>query len=103
MSRNNWMHVGEILKMNATNYPDKLGWQDKTAQYSFAEWNERACRFAHGLRKLGVSYKDTFAVISFNRGEWMDIYAGCAKGGQVVVPILFRLAGPEIDCESFGM
>ena len=27
----------------------------------------------------------------------MDVFAGCAKGGQVVVPIMFRLAGPEIE------
>ena len=36
-------------------------------------------------------------MLSYNRGEWMDIFAGCAKGGQVVVPIMFRLAGPEIE------
>ena len=45
---------------------------------------------------LGVKHKDTFAVIAFNRGEWMDIYAGCAKGGQAIVPVMFRLAPPEI-------
>ena len=44
-----------------------------------------------------MAYKDPFAVISYNRGEWMDIYAGCAKGGQVVVPVMFRLAAPEIE------
>ena len=27
----------------------------------------------------------------------MDLYAGCAKGGQIVVPIMFRLAAPEIE------
>jgi acyl-CoA synthetase (AMP-forming)/AMP-acid ligase II len=27
----------------------------------------------------------------------MDIYAGAAKGGQIVVPLMFRLAGPEIE------
>jgi acyl-CoA synthetase (AMP-forming)/AMP-acid ligase II len=46
---------------------------------------------------LGVGFKDTFGVIAYNRGEWMDLYAGCAKGGQVVVPIMFRLAGAEIE------
>lgn len=97
ITRSKWMHVGDIVRMNATNYPDKLGWQDKTAQYSFSEWNDRSCRFANGLKDLGVGYQDSFAVISFNRGEWMDIYAGCAKGGQVVVPTLFRLEGAEIE------
>ena len=97
MTTSKWMHVGVVLKMNALNYPDKLGWQDKTAEYSFKEWNDRSCRLADGLQYLGVGYKDPLAVISYNRGEWMDIYAGCAKGGQVVVPVLFRSAGPEIE------
>jgi acyl-CoA synthetase (AMP-forming)/AMP-acid ligase II len=97
MSRSRWITVGDVLKMNALNYPEKPGWQDKTREFSFSEWNDRACRFSNGLKDLGVDYQDTFAVISYNRGEWMDMYAGCAKGGQVVVPIMFRLAGPEIE------
>ena len=91
------MHMGTALKMNAMNYPDKLGWQDKAKEFTFREWNQRACRFANGLTSLGVRYKDTFAVLSYNLGEWMDIYAGCAKGGQIVVPVMFRLAAPEIE------
>lgn len=91
------MTVGTVLKVNANNYPHKLGWQDKHREFSFAEWNERACRFANGLAALGAGYKDRVAVIAYNRGEWMDIYAGCAKGGQIAVPVMFRLAGPEIE------
>jgi fatty-acyl-CoA synthase len=97
MATNNWMHVGTVLKMNARNYPDQLGWQDKNKEFTFSDWNDRACRVANGLKDIGLGYKDTFAVISYNRGEWMDIYAGCAKGGQIIVPIMFRLAGPEIE------
>ncbi len=97
MTVSKWTHAGTIVKMNAINYPDKLGWQDKNNEYAFKEWNDRSCRVANGLKDLGVGYQETFAVLAFNRGEWMDIYAGCAKGGQMVVPIMFRLAGPDIE------
>ena len=97
MTFSKWMHAGTVLKMNAINYPERLGWQDKTQEYSFSAWNERACRVANGLKDLGVGHKDPVAVIAYNRGEWMDIYAGCAKGGQITVPVMFRLAGPEIE------
>jgi acyl-CoA synthetase (AMP-forming)/AMP-acid ligase II len=97
MNGNSWSTVGTILKMNALNYPDKLGWQDHQREFTFRAWNDRAIRLANGLKKLGVDYQDHFAVLSYNRGEWMDIYAGCAKGGQVVVPVMFRLAAPEIE------
>jgi acyl-CoA synthetase (AMP-forming)/AMP-acid ligase II len=97
MTTSKWMHAGTVLKMNAINYPDKLGWQDMHREYSFKEWNGRACRLANGLKDLGIGHKDTFAVICYNRGEWMDFYGGCAKGGQIIVPIMFRLAAPEIE------
>ena len=91
------MHVGTVLKMNARNYPDNPGWQDKNREYTFRDWNHRACRLANGLHDLGVRHGDSLAVICYNRGEWMDFYAGSAKGGQVVVPVMFRLAGAEIE------
>ena len=97
MAKSRWPHVGTVLKMNSTHFSDKLGWQDKDGEFTFGEWNERSCRLANGLKGMGVGHGDTFAVIAFNRGEWMDIYAGCAKGGQVAVPIMFRLAGPDIE------
>jgi acyl-CoA synthetase (AMP-forming)/AMP-acid ligase II len=97
MTTSKWMHAGTVVKMNAINYPDKLGWQDKAHEYSFKEWNERACRLAYGLSDLGVGHGERFAVLAFNRGEWMDIYAGCAKGGQIIVPVMFRLAPPDVE------
>jgi acyl-CoA synthetase (AMP-forming)/AMP-acid ligase II len=60
-------------------------------------FNLRACRLSNGLERLGVGPKQPFGIIAYNRGEWMDIYASCAKGGQISVPIMFRLAGPEIE------
>jgi acyl-CoA synthetase (AMP-forming)/AMP-acid ligase II len=108
MLTSKWMTAGTMVKMNAINYPDKLGWQDKFQEFTFKQWNDRACRLANGLRDLGVKHKDAFAVIAYNRGEWMDIYAGCSKGGQAIVPVMFRLAPPEIayivghsECKAF--
>ncbi|MEW6188225.1 MAG: AMP-binding protein, partial [Thermodesulfobacteriota bacterium] len=97
MTKSHWMHMGTVLKMNAINFPEKLGWQDKSREFTFREWNDRSCRLADGLNRLGVCLKDRFAVLAYNRGEWMDIYAGAAKGGQIVVPLMFRLAGPDIE------
>jgi len=91
-----WMHVGTVLKMNALNYPDKLGCQDKFKSFTFKEWNERSCKFSNALKEKGAGYGDRVAIIAYNRVEWMEIYAGCAKGGQIIVPIMFRLAPIDI-------
>jgi acyl-CoA synthetase (AMP-forming)/AMP-acid ligase II len=89
--------MGTVLSQMAVNYPDKLGCQDKKKDFTFKEWNERSCRFANALTDLGCGHTDRFAIIAFNRVEWMEMYAGSAKGGQICVPLMFRLAGPEIE------
>ena len=97
MIASKWMNIGTVLKMNAMKYPDRLGCQDKTRSFTFKEWNDRACRIAKGLQELGVGYGDRVAVLAYNRVEWMEIYAACAKGGQIAVPIMFRLTPNEYE------
>ncbi|MBI5568779.1 MAG: AMP-binding protein [Desulfomonile tiedjei] len=97
MTISKWIHMGAVLSQHAVHYPDKLGCQDKNRSFTFKEWNDRSCRLGNGLTNLGCGHGDRFAVIAFNRLEWMEIYAGSAKGGQISVPLMFRLAGPEIE------
>ncbi len=97
MNDSKWMPVGTVLKLNALNYPDRIGCQDKAKSFTFKEWNDRACRLANALQSMGVGYGDRVAVLAYNRVEWMEIYAGCAKGGQVAVPIMFRLTPTEYE------
>ncbi|MFA7468420.1 MAG: AMP-binding protein, partial [Desulfotomaculaceae bacterium] len=108
MTVSKWIPVGTVLKMNARNYPDKLGCQDKSKSYTFKEWNDRSCRLANALKAMDVGYGDRVAIIAYNRVEWMEIYAACAKGGQIAVPVMFRLTPQDIDyivnhsgCNSF--
>ncbi|MDD4169091.1 MAG: AMP-binding protein [Desulfotomaculaceae bacterium] len=97
MAVSKWMNVGVVLKVNARNYPDKLGCQDKFKDLTFREWNERSCRLANALKDMGVGYGERVGVIAYNRVEWMEIYAACAKGGQIAVPIMFRLAPQDYE------
>ena len=94
MSR--WLPVSDILRMNAILYPDKMGAKDLYRSMTFKEWNERSCRLANALLGLGLQKGDKVAALAYNCVEWMEIYAAVAKAGLVVVPIMFRLAGPEI-------
>jgi len=72
---------------------------------TFRVWHERACRLANALGGLGLSKGDRVCVLAYNCVEWMEIYAATALAGLIVVPINFRLVGPEIeyiigDCEA---
>jgi len=97
MTISKWVTAGTLLKMMAMHYPDKPGAGDKIRKMTFKEWNERSCRLANALTKLGMKKGDRFAILAYNCVEWMEIYAASAKGGQITVPIMFRLAPPEIE------
>ncbi len=65
--------------------------------FTFKQWNDRACRLANALADLGLKKGDRFAVLAYNCVEWMDFYGAAAKGGFLCVPLMFRLAAPEME------
>jgi fatty-acyl-CoA synthase len=91
------MTAKDVLKINAFKWPDKIGIKDLYRSRTFREWDERACRLANALYGLGLRKGDRFAVLAYNCIEWMEIYAAAAKGGFICVPIMFRLAAPEME------
>ena len=97
MTTSKWMTAGTVLKMMAIQYPDKPAAGDKVRNLTFKEWNERSCRLTNALASRGVKKGDRFAILAYNCIEWMEIYAAAAKGGQITVPIMFRLAPPEME------
>ena len=108
MRTSKWLPVGEMIKVHAMHYPGKEAIADKFKRYNFKEWDERSSRLANALTDMGVGHGDRFAILAHNSVEWMAIYAAAAKGGQVTVPLMFRLAPPEIeyivnhsDCKAF--
>ena len=97
MLSNNWLTAKDVLRVNAFKWPTKIGVKDLNKSYTFAQWNERSCRLANALADLGMKKGDVFAALGYNCVEWMEIYAAAAKGGFLCVPLMFRLAGPEME------
>ena len=91
-----WLNLGEKLEVNADKFPDKVAVKDDMRTLTFRQYNERACRLAHGLLSLGLKDDDRVAVVSQNRVEWMEIYAACAKAGLVTVPLNWRLSAQDM-------
>jgi fatty-acyl-CoA synthase len=91
------LNLGEIVAMNACLSPDKVGARDLTRSLTFRAWNDRSCKLANALVGIGLEKGDRIAILAYNCLEWMEIYAAVAKAGLVVVPINFRLLGPEVQ------
>jgi acyl-CoA synthetase (AMP-forming)/AMP-acid ligase II len=97
MKNGHWMTAKDVLRVNAFKWPDKVGIKDLYKAYTFKQWNERACRLANALADLGMKKGDRFAVLGYNCVEWLEFYAAAAKGGFLCVPLMFRLAAPEME------
>src|SRR5689334_17770959 len=88
--------LGQTLSVHARLFPDRVGARDLERAVTFREWNARARRLANALLGLGLAKGDRVAVLAYNCVEWTEIYAATAKAGLVVVPVNFRLVGPEV-------
>ena len=91
-----WMTLGDMLRVNAEKFPDKIAIKDERRSVTFKELNERACRLANSMRTLGLRTGDRVAALLYNNVEYMEIYAACAKAGIICATINFRFIGPEV-------
>lgn len=90
------LNLGQMLSVHARLSGNRVGARDLSREMTFTQWNDRACRLANGLRGLGMAKGDRFAVLAYNRIEWLEFYAAAAKAGLIIVPINFRLIGREV-------
>jgi acyl-CoA synthetase (AMP-forming)/AMP-acid ligase II len=88
--------LADAVATHARLSPTRLAVRDSRRMLSYEDWHQRNERLAAGLRSLGLARGDRVGVIAYNCLEWMEIYAGMARAGLVVVPLNFRLTGPEI-------
>jgi acyl-CoA synthetase (AMP-forming)/AMP-acid ligase II len=92
-----WLNLGQILKVNAKKFPNTVALKDSERAFTYPETNERVNKLAHSLLSLGLEKGDRVAVVLENSVEIVEIYLATAKTGIVIVPINFRLIGPDIE------
>ena len=91
-----WLHLGEILQINAFKYPKKLAVKDINRSLTNKEFDERTNKLANGLLKRGLRKGDKIAVLMNNRVEFMELYGAAAKAGLIIVPLNFRLLPKDL-------
>jgi acyl-CoA synthetase (AMP-forming)/AMP-acid ligase II len=92
-----WLNLGQILKVNAKKFPKTVALKDSERAFTYPETNKRVNKLAHGLLSLGLEKGDRVAVLMENSIEIVEVYLATAKMGLVIVPINFRLIGPDIE------
>jgi acyl-CoA synthetase (AMP-forming)/AMP-acid ligase II len=88
--------LGEVLARWARKRPEKEMLAFKEKRYTYARVNARVNCLANALSGLGVKQGDKISVLFLNGNEIIECYFAAAKIGAVVVPLNFRLVGPEL-------
>ena len=92
-----WLNLGQSLKVNAKRFPNTIALKERGRAFTYPETNRRVNKLAHSLLSLGLGKGDKVAVLLENCIEIVEVYLATAKTGLVIVPINFRLLGPEVE------
>jgi long-chain acyl-CoA synthetase len=84
------------LAHHARSSPDKPALIMGEARQSYAELHARVNRLARALRRAGVGVGDAVAAALHNGFEWYELLNAVGVLGAQLVPIGYRLKGPEI-------
>src|SRR5437762_14303755 len=77
--------------------PEKPALIGPERMVTYGELNERACRLANAVAGWGIGPEDKVAALLHNGVEFLEIRYALAKLRAIVVPVNYRLKGPEID------
>ena len=109
LERNSELHGNDsaLVELNPEQQPRRVVWKEynlieSTASSGFrkeitwAQFNEKANRFANFLLSRNIRKGDKVAILLMNCLEWLPIYFGILKTGALAVPLNFRYAADEI-------
>lgn len=110
LARNNLYEVGlgrqaanhvplsplSFLERSAAVYPERIAVIHGERRYTWAQFNERACRLASALKTQGVGRGDTVAMIAANTPEMIEAHFGVPMAGSVLCTINTRLDAQAI-------
>src|SRR5207302_1375862 len=86
----------DFLASHAESLPDKPAVVCGDEVLDFASLNRRASRVANASTGLGCREGDRVAWMSFNSIAGAEIASGLRRAGLVIVPVNYRLRGPEV-------
>ena len=88
--------LGDIPRYHAELRPDATAFTFETRSTSFRDFDRHTSQVARALLADGTQAGDRIAYLGKNSDYYFELLFGAAKAGVVMVPVNWRLAGPEI-------
>ncbi|MBI5373829.1 MAG: long-chain-fatty-acid--CoA ligase [Candidatus Schekmanbacteria bacterium] len=91
------MVVGDILRNNARNYPNKTSFIYENFRFTWSQTDERVNRLANGLLSMGLKVQEPVGLLSRNCHQWFEAAFAVAKAGLKLVPLNMAFVAGEIE------
>jgi fatty-acyl-CoA synthase len=94
------MYTFDLLAKQAELRPDKIALVDPNTnrEFSYAQFNERASRFAEFMRsEWKIQPGERVSILTPNGTDYFEVLYACSKIGAILVPLNWRLALPELQ------
>lgn len=88
---------GDALRHHATERPAAVALRHDGRVTSYAAFDAHADQVANALIAMGLKKGDRIAHLGKNSDLAIELALGAARAGVVFVPIIWRLAGPEVE------
>src|SRR5689334_16273723 len=90
------MNLSDLIDRNAAFAPDKPAIRFAGTELTYRALAERISETAAALNAtLGVGRGDRVAILASNHPDYLVLLYACARLGAMLVPVNWRLAGPE--------
>ncbi len=90
------MDISNWINRWAAFAPERPALRYQGREISYAALAGRIEKLAGALAELGIGPGDRVAQLGYNSPEIVDLLFACARLGAIMVPLNWRLAGPEI-------
>ncbi|PZU50326.1 MAG: acyl-CoA synthetase [Sphingomonas sp.] len=88
--------LGDAVRVHARDRPDAIAFEFEGRITSFVELDAHVNQVANALLAAGLKPGDRIAYLGKNSDHYFELFLGASRAGVVMVPVGWRLAGPEI-------
>lgn len=91
------INTGDWIRKWSSLQPRKRALIFEDHPFTYQELNLRTNQLCHLLLDLGVQKGDRVSVLLYNGHQYLEIFFALSKIGAILVPLNWRLAGPELE------
>ena len=91
------IHIGDWIRKWSFLQPHQRALIFEGQPFTYRELNHRTNQLCHLLLDLGVRKGERISVLLFNCHQYIETFFAISKIGAILVPLNWRLAGPELE------